>query len=98
MRAVKPLMSTQFALDTLGHCLANLHPHPPSGVFIHRKVAGELASREPLLGVQNERDGQEPFLQWQMGMVKYGADRHAKGCVAVIAMVALFLGCRTGPI
>ena len=41
----------EFAL--LKHCIANPHSHVPSGVLIHFQIAGKLAGRESLLGVQD---------------------------------------------
>lgn len=80
----------KLALFGFRHRGANLHAHSPSRVLVYFKIASELAGGNTFLGVQDERDGQEPLLEVKMGMVKDGADSDAKGRIASVAMMPLF--------
>ena len=75
--------------STWFHCLANLHGDPPGGVLVYLKVTRQLESRQSLLGVQHEHDGQEPLLQGHVGVVKDGADGNAESGPAVVAAMAV---------
>ena len=88
----------QVAVLGLRHGLADLHRDPPRRVLVDLQIAGELECRQALLGVQHQHDRQKPLLKRQVRPVEDRADRHAEGCLAVVATVAvLALGGVVGP-
>ncbi len=84
----------QFSL--LKHGVANPHSHVPCRTLVHFQIAGQLASGETFLGVQHKGDRQEPFLQRQMGMVEDRVHGDTEAGVAVVAVMAVFVGRRAG--
>lgn len=84
----------QFAL--LNHGLAYPHSHVPSGIPVNFKVTGELPSGDAFLGVQNQRNGEKPFLKIDLRLVEDRAYGDAVGGIAVIAMMAMLFGHRAG--
>jgi hypothetical protein len=84
----------QFAL--LEHGIADSHSHVPARVFVDLKITGELASGDALFGVQYKRNGKEPFLQGQMGVMENRAYGDAESGIAGIAVMAALGRHRTG--
>ena len=76
------------SLFTITHGLANLHSNTPSGVSIYLDVTGKLECGQAFLGIQDQTDHQKPFLQWNLGFMKYCAYCHGKTGDAIIASVA----------
>ena len=73
---------------TFTHGLANLHSNTPSSVSIYLDVTGKLKGGKTFLGIQNQTDSQKPFLQWNLGFMKYCVYCYGKTGDAIIASVA----------
>src|SRR5450759_2395121 len=69
------------------HGIADTHPHRPCRVLVDLKVSGKLTGRQPFLGIQNERDGEEPDLKIKVGMVEDRVDGSTKCRVAGVAVM-----------
>ena len=72
------------------HCLANLHTHPVSCRLGDVQVAGKLATGDAFLGVQQNRDSQEPLLQRDSGCLENGARQDVVTIVALVAVPAAY--------
>jgi hypothetical protein len=75
----------------LKHRVANAHPHVPTRILVDLKIAGQLAGRDALLGVQHERDRKEPLLKGQMSVMEDRIDGDAESGIAAVAVMPEFL-------
>ena len=79
-------------IPSLRHGLPDLHGDAPGRNLVDLEIARKLEGRQPLIGVQDERDRQEPLLKGKVGVMEDRADSDAERSPAVIAMPpALFL-------
>ena len=74
---------------TFTHCFTNLHSNTPSGVSIYLDVTGKLECGKAFLGIQDQTDHQKPFLQWNLGFMKYCAYCYGKTGDALAVLVDL---------
>ena len=72
----------EFLAAHLPHCQAHPHLQIPCRLLVHIQITGELPAGKAFLGVEDEGNGQEPFLEGDFGFLKDGAGKDVETALA----------------
>ena len=78
--------SQEFLAAHLPHCQSHPHLQIPCRGLVHIQITGELPAGKAFLGIEDESNGQKPFLQRDAGALKNGAGKDIETALASMAI------------